>query len=1451
MKHSNQGSTKLIRLSALIAAAVSMAGLLACATAARAQATQHFGSQTTVVTSTAGQNYIAIAMDSSGNLYLTDQNDNEVLKETLSGGVYTQSVLVPSGYSVSTGVKQPEGIAVDASGDVFIADVGNARLLKETPAGGGTYTQTVVYQSVVGSFVNPYGVALDSSGDVFVSGESYNSGTSSYQYHIFEFTPAAGNTYTETVLTVAGLLSPAGLAVDSSNNLYIADENYPRVTKGTVAAGVFTQTALVVDDSSFNWLDVPVWLAVDNNGNVFVTNPTSGGYDADTVIEAVLYGGGYHYRIFGAGFSSSVMPYSVATDTSGNVFVAVNLLGSAEVLKISTPTTNLGSVNVGSTSAVFSMPFTFSSATTFGQTGAANSAGGTEFVDTGTGTCDTGGASKFYAAGASCTVNVTFSPKYAGLRQGVVQVVNDVGIIIAEQFITGTGIAPQVSFAPATVTSFGSALSAPTSVAVDGKGVVYVADGGTANEIYTETPSGSTYTQSTLPTSQFGDGQVYGVTVDGGDNVSFGYTNGGFSYVVQAQPQPPNPDGGGFVANNGEGSALNVPKGIAEDGAGNIYIVDSGNNRVVEVLYSSGSNFDQPSTWQLNVATGLNGPTAVAVDPNGIVYIADTGNNRVLKEVPSSVGVFTQSVAVSTGLSAPAGVAVDNIGNLYVSDTGNKRVLKEAVSGSTYTQSVVLSTGLASPQGLTLDSGGNLYIADATNKLIYKVAQGTAPSLTFASTAVGSTSSDSPQAVTLSNIGTAALTFPIPGTGNNPSISTNFILSSTGGTACPLISSSAGSPGTLAANASCTLPISFVPTTSGTLSGSLVLTDNTLNVSASTQSISLNGTGTSLSAPVAGLSPLTVPFTNTPVGITATAQNITLSNTGNAALTISSVTIGGTNPGDFAIYANNCGSSLATTSTCTISVTFTPATAASFTATLSVTDNATGSPQTVALTGTGTVPIAGLSPSTVPFSNTPVGTTATAQNITLSNTGGAPLTISSVTIGGTNPSDFAISANNCGSSLAATSTCTISVTFTPASATSFAATLSVTDNATGSPQTVTLTGTGTAPQASLSPTTVPFANTSVGSTATAQNITLSNAGNAALSITSVTIGGANPTDFAISANTCGSSLAASSTCTISVTFTPASAASFTATLSVADNATGSPQTVSLTGTGTTPLVPQAVLTPTTVSFATTAAGSTATAQGLTLSNPGTAALSITSVALGGTNPTDFAISANTCGSSLAAGGTCTISVTFTPASAASFAATLSVVDNATGSPQTAALSGTGTTSVSNFALTSSPASLTVPGGSLAQFTITAAGVGGSFNSPVVLSVSGLPTGTTSSFAPPTVTPGSTGANSILSIQTLPDYVLSTQPQRPGTKNTSPIFVALLLLPLLGIRRLRKRLARLPRITIALLFFAACGALALTGCGGGYYAPQSHTYALTITGQSGITFSTTSVSLTVQ
>jgi hypothetical protein len=247
-------------------------------------------------------------------------------------------------------------------------------------------------------------------------------------------------------------------------------------------------------------------------------------------------------------------------------------------------------------------------------------------------------------------------------------------------------------------------------------------------------------------------------------------------------------------------------------------------------------------------------------------------------------------------------------------------------------------------------------------------------------------------------------------------------------------------------------------------------------------------------------------------------------------------------------------------------VEFKPAAGGTLTASLSIADNATGTPQAVSLTGTGAAPAVTLTPAAIAFPATVAAATSAAQVVTLKNTGTLAVTISSIALGGTNPTSF-LEIGTCGTSLAVGASCSIYVAFKPASAGALSATLSVTDNASGSPQKVTLTGTGTAvPTLTRSSTSLAFASTTHGTTSAAQTVTLTNAGAATITLASISLAGTNPADFE-ELNTCGATLAPAATCQVFVAFRPAAAAAYTATLSIADNAASSPQSVALSGTG--------------------------------------------------------------------------------------------------------------------------------------------------------------------------------------------------------------------------------------------------------------------------------------------
>jgi hypothetical protein len=301
-------------------------------------------------------------------------------------------------------------------------------------------------------------------------------------------------------------------------------------------------------------------------------------------------------------------------------------------------------------------------------------------------------------------------------------------------------------------------------------------------------------------------------------------------------------------------------------------------------------------------------------------------------------------------------------------------------------------------------------------------------------------------------------------------------------------------------------------------------------------------------------------FGNQNDGTTSAPQTITVSNTGNENLTVTSVVITGPNSNDFG-ETNTCTTaSVAPQSTCTITVTFTPSITGNETAGVSITDNAPASPQSVSLTGfgVGSGPAVQLSATSLTFPLTLVGTASKPQTVTLTNAGNATLTITQIAA-----SSGFTETNTCGTSVAVGASCTISATFRPSAPNVATGTVTITDNAAGGPQTVALSGTGTV--VTLAPALINFGAVALGQSSSPHVATLKNSSASALAV-AIAITGNDPSDF-LETNTCGTSVPANSTCTISVTFTPLVKGLLSASVSVTDAGGGSPQTITVIGTG--------------------------------------------------------------------------------------------------------------------------------------------------------------------------------------------------------------------------------------------------------------------------------------------
>jgi hypothetical protein len=587
----------------------------------------------------------------------------------------------------------------------------------------------------------------------------------------------------------------------------------------------------------------------------------------------------------------------------------------------------------------------------------------------------------------------------------------------------------------------------------------------------------------------------------------------------------------------------------------------------------------------------------------------------------------------------------------------------------------------------------------------------------------------------------------------------------------------------------------------------------------------------SLAQPAITLSASSFTFAAQQVSTQSAAQTLTVTSSGNAPVTFTTPAI----TGDFAETDTCAGQTLAVNAACTVQIVFAPTATGTRTGQLTLFANINGGQAQVTLNGVGTAPASiVLTPAALAFASTLVNQTAAAQIITIANTGGTAATLQSPTI--TQPStDFSIAANTCGSTLAASTSCSVSVSFTPTASGARSGVFTVTDSA--GTQTAQLTGTGVAPATdTLSPASLTFATQQITTTSAAQQVTLTNAGGVALTLITASITPGNSSDFNV-INACGNSLAANSTCAFDVTFTPTATGTRTATLTVTDQYRT--QSIALSGVGAAP--PGVSLSPATLTFPYTGAGLTSLPQTLTLTNNGGLPLAISGVAVSN----GFTIATNSCTASLAVNTACSLQIVFTPTAAGTLNGTLTFTDNAPSTTQTASLTGTGVdftlapngpTTATLDTVSSAPATYNLLLTSLA-----------SLSGNVAMTCAGAPANATC-----TVTPSAPALGSTVSLLVSVQTGVTSGGLRPATppwmRLHDAVFLALLL-PLL----FRRRRTLLP----------LCALLALTACGTGRYLPEATTgsnptsptppgtYNLTVTGSSTNISHTVGLTLIVQ
>ena len=751
-----------------------------------------------VATSSGLYNPNGLAVDAAGNVYIADYNNNRIRMVPKTSGTYFGltmtanyiytiagnggSTISEKVVATSSGLANPYGVAIDAAGNVYIADQNN-RIIRIVPATSGTY----------------FGKTMTAN-------------------YIYTIAGDGGFTLVENVVaTSSGMNYVMGVAVDASGNLYIPDYNNYRIRMVPVVSGTYfglTMTANYIYTIAGNGtttvaenvvatssgINNPRGLAVDAAGNVYMTDSnnlrtrmvpkTSGTYFGLTMTA------NYIYTIAGNGTTTSTdyvvatssginLAYGLALDAAGNVYIADYANNRLRVvIRYDTPTApnatiaTLGYIytiagngvapeNVVATNATLSTPY--------GVT-----------VDA---------AGNIYLA-ESGNNRIRMVPKVSGTYFGIAMTANYI------YTIAGNGGTAATDYVVAT----SSGLSSPNGLALDAAVNLYLTDRGnfrirmvpkisgtyfgktmTANYIYTIAGNGGTALVENVVATSSGINQAYGVAVDPSGNLYIPNYN---NYRIRMVPVVSGTYFGLTMTANyiytiagnstttlvenvvATSSGINNPNGVAVDASGNVYILDSNNNRIRMVPATSGTYFGLTMTANyiytiagngtdtindnvLATSSGLSVPSGIKIDASGNLYTSDFNNKRI-RMVPKISGTYfgltmTENyiytiagnggttatdyvVATSSGINYPYEVTVDASGNLYIADYNNNRIrMVPKISGTYFSLQMIAnyiytiagliisnnvvakSAGINNPFGVTVDASGNLYIPDYNN----------------------------------------------------------------------------------------------------------------------------------------------------------------------------------------------------------------------------------------------------------------------------------------------------------------------------------------------------------------------------------------------------------------------------------------------------------------------------------------------------------------------------------------------------------------------------------------------------------------------------------------------------------------------------------------------------------------------------------------------------------------